>query len=408
MNALEIFGIAVLVGFSAARLLRLYRVPAVAAYVAMGVLLGPSVSGVFTSTTLGRMDMVSDLALGVIALTIGGELQWATIKRIARSVFPIALLESMGAMVAVTAAVQLLTRDWPLALILGAISSATAPAATVMVIRESRAQGELTSTLLAVVGIDDAIGLTLFAIASAAAKALLLGGAGFSLAGVAVDAGYEIGGALLLGIFTGLLSGPWVRRIEARDAVFALTIGVVILNAGVANHLHLSALLANMAFGAVVTNITPVSSRRLFGQMAVFAAPLFIAFFVVAGAHLRIDLLPALGLLGLVYLVARMAGKVTGAYLGALGARASAPVRSNIGFGLLSQVGVAIGLSLVVATEFGQLGGDGAGAELAVTVINVLLGTTIVTEIVGPALTRYALRRAGEIDRAEDPEERDA
>jgi Kef-type K+ transport system membrane component KefB len=408
MNTLEIIGIAVLVGFSAARLLGFYKVPAVAAYVAMGVLLGPSVSGVFTSTTLGRVDMVSDLALGVIALTIGGELQWATIKKIARSVFPIVLLESMGAMVAVTAAVQLLTHDWPLALILGAISSATAPAATVMVIRESRAQGELTSTLLAVVGIDDAIGLTLFAVASAAAKALLLGGAGFSLAGVAVDAGYEIGGALLLGIFTGLLSGPWVRRIEARDAVFSLTIGVVIFNAGVANHLHLSALLANMAFGAVVTNITPVSSRRLFDQMAVFAAPLFIAFFVVAGAHLRVDLLPALGLLGLVYLVARMAGKVTGAYLGALAARASAPVRSNIGFGLLSQVGVAIGLALVVATEFGQLGRNGAGAELAVTVINVLLGTTIVTEIVGPVLTRYALRRAGEINRAAGPGEKDA
>jgi len=398
LNDLEIVGIAVLAGFAVARLSGVLKVPAVAAYVLVGVVLGPSVTEAFGQVSLERLDVIADLALGVIAIIIGGELRWANIRKIARTVFPIALLESLGAMVAVSTAVYLLLGDLPLALILGAISSATAPAATVMVIRETRASGQLTSTLLAVVGIDDAIGLTLFAIASAAAKALLIGGADFTLVQVSWEAGYEIGGALLLGSATGLLCGPWVRRIEARDAVFSLAIGMVIFNAGLATHLHLSALLTNMAFGAMITNITPISSRRLFEQVGVFAAPLFIAFFVIAGAHLRVELLAGLGLLGLVYLAARMGGKVGGAYLGALAARAPAQVRNNIGFGLLSQVGVAIGLSLVVAKEFGAM--DGEGAELAVTVINILLGTTFVTEILGPALARYGLQRAGETGRA--------
>jgi Kef-type K+ transport system membrane component KefB len=398
LNNLEIIGIAVLLGFAVARVTGPLRVPSVAAYVIVGIVLGPSVTDVFHQAALERLDVVADLALGVIAITIGGELQWANIRKIARSVFPIVVLESVGAMIAVSVSVYLLLHDIALALLLGAISSATAPAATVLVIRETRSSGELTSTLLAVVGIDDAIGLTLFAVASAAATALLAGGATFTLGQVALESGYEIGGALLLGTVTGLLCGPWVRRIDARDAVFSLAIGMLILNAGLAEHWHLSALLTNMAFGTVITNITPVSSRRLFDQMAVFAAPLFIAFFVIAGAHLRVDVLPSLGLLGLVYLVARMGGKVTGAYLGAVAARAPAAVRGNIGFGLLSQVGVAIGLSLIVAKRFGGMGHE--GADIAVTVINVLLGTTIVTEIVGPVLTRYGLQRAGEAGRA--------
>jgi Kef-type K+ transport system membrane component KefB len=379
LNDLEIIGIAILLGFSVARMSGVLKVPAVATYVIVGIILGPSVTAAFHQTALERMDMISDLALGVIAITIGGELQWSNIRKIASSVFPIVFLESVGAMVFVSVAIQLIFHNLPLALILGAISSATAPAATVMVIRETRSRGELTSTLLAVVGIDDAIGLTLFALASAAAKALLVGGATFTPAEVAADSAYEIGGALLLGGAAGLLCAPWIRRIEARDAVFSLAIGMVIINAGLANHLHLSALLTNMVFGVVVTNVAPVSSRRLFDQVGVFASPLFIAFFVVAGAHLRVDLLPSLGLLGLVY-------------------RAPAPVRSNIGFGLLSQVGIAVGLSLVVAEQFGSI--NAAGASLAVTVINVLLGTTIITEIVGPLLTRYGLRRAGETGRA--------
>jgi Kef-type K+ transport system membrane component KefB len=371
--------------------------------VVLGVVLGPSVTNIFPQESLERLDVVSDLALAVVALTIGGELLWDNLRRIAGSVIPIVLLESMGAMAAVTLGVVWLTDNWPLALILGSISAATAPAATVMIIHEQKAAGRLTSTLLAVVGIDDAIALILFAVAAAVAKALLVKSAALTLDTVFLHAGISIGGALLLGAFIGVPAALAIRRTTSREGVFAIAVGGLILNAGLANQLHLSALLVNMTFGAVIANITPVSSRRLFDQLTAFSGPLFTAFFVIAGAHLRLDLLPSLGLLGAIYLIARLSGKVSGAYLGAMLGHAPPQVRNNIGFGLLSQVGVAIGLSLVVAREFGDQGP--IGYELAITVINVLLGTTIVTEIVGPILTRYGLRRAGEVGRAHSNEE---
>jgi Kef-type K+ transport system membrane component KefB len=403
LNDLEIIGLAIIGGFIAARLFGTFSIPGVAGYVVIGVVLGPSVTNLFPQTSLDRLDVVADLALAVVALTIGGELLWDNLRRIAGSVVPIVLLESTGAMVAVTFGVVWISGNWPLALILGSISAATAPAATVMIIHEQRAAGVLTSTLLAVVGIDDAIALILFAVASAVAKALLADSAELPLNEVFLHAGGSIGGALAMGAVIGLVAAFAIRRISSREGVFTLALGSLILNAGLANHLHLSALLVNMTFGAVIANITPISSRSLFDQLSAFSPPLFAAFFVIAGAHLRLDLLPSLGLLGAIYLIARIAGKVSGAYLGAVLGQAPPEVRNNIGFGLLSQVGVAIGLSLVVAKEFG---GEGAiGNDLAITVINVLLGTTIITEIVGPVLTRYGLRRSGEIGQSHSSEE---
>lgn len=374
--------------------MELVKAPSVAGYVIMGVLLGGSVAGVFTPTELGGMGMVGDLALGVIAFSIGGELEWRTVRQLARSLFPIVLLEALGAMVAVTLGVWLLTSDWPLALVLGAISAATAPAATVMVIRELRAAGVLTRTLMAVVGIDDAIALILYAVAAAVAKAMLSSKAVLSLAAVAQVAGWEIGGALALGCGAGLAVGPLLSRLGSREASLSLTIGALVSIAGVAERAGVSPLLANMAFGVLLVNIAPISTKALVEQVATLGAPILIGFFVLAGAHLRLDLLPSLGALGVVYLGARILGKVSGASLGAVLSHAPAGVRNNIGLGLLSQVGIAIGLSLVVANEFSQFGDE--GQRLAVTVINVLLATTVVTEVVGPVLTRWGLIRAGE------------
>ncbi|RMD68204.1 MAG: cation:proton antiporter, partial [Gammaproteobacteria bacterium] len=319
--------------------------------------------------------------------------------RIGRSVAFIVLLESTGAMIAVTLCVQLLLHQWPLSLLLGAISAATAPAATVMVIQEMRAGGVLTSTLLAVVGIDDAIALILYGFAAAVAKALLTAEAAFSVSAIAGGAAFEIGGAILLGGLSGVLLARWLRRLESTEALFSVLIGAMLLILGIARQFGLSPLLANMALGIALANTCPMPSERIFNHVSLFAAPLLIAFFVVAGAHLRIDLLFSLGLLSLVYLLARMAGKVSGAFLGAALGGAAPEVRRYIGFGLLSQVGIAIGLSLVVAGEFAPLGEE--GRHIALIVINVLLATTVVTEIVGPILTRYALVKAGEAGQAE-------
>ncbi len=394
-NNLEVVGGVILFGFAAGRLFGWMKVPAVAGYVVLGVVLGDSFTGLLSQETLTGLHVVSDLALGAIAFTIGVELEWRTLRQIGRAVFPIVLLEALGAMILVTLSIWFLFQDLPLALVLGSIAAATAPAATVVVIRESRASGVLTSTLLAVVGIDDVIALILYAAAAAAAKVLLTGSEDLSLGHVLRAAGYEILGSLLFGLLMGGLLGGLLRRIRAREAMLSLTVGALILVEGVSQHVQLSSLLAIMALGATAANIAPFPSRNLGEQVAALAAPILIAFFVLAGAHLRADLLPALGWLGVLYLIARFAGKLSGAWLGAWLGGAPPQVRANIGYGLLSQVGIAIGLSLVVTAEFSLLGS--AGQQLSLTVINVLLGTTLITEVVGPALTRRALARAGEV-----------
>jgi len=393
-NGLEIVGGVILLGVAVGRFLGLLRIPSVAGYVVLGVMLGESFSGILSHAALDKLHILSELALGAIAFTIGLELEWRTLRRIGRAVFPIVLLEAIGAMTLVTTGVWYLFDDLPLALVLGAIAAATAPAATVMVIRESRAAGPLTSTLLAVVGIDDAIALIMYAAAAAAAKAMLVGSASPSLGHVLVSAGHEIGGSLALGALVGGILGILLRRGRSRERVLSLAVGALILIEGICDQFHLSSLLAAMTFGIFMTNLAPFASSILGELIPSLAAPILIGFFVLAGAHLRADLLPALGWLGVLYLLARFAGKLGGAWLGAWLGKATPEVRSNVGYGLLSQVGIALGLSLVVAAEFTPIGPT--GEALALTVVNVLLGTTLVTEVVGPVLARRALVRAGE------------
>jgi Kef-type K+ transport system membrane component KefB len=384
----------ILIGYVTGKLVGRFKIPAVAGYVIIGVILGQSVLNIVSQEILSHLVVVSDLSLGLIAIMIGGELRLGNLRKLSRSLFPIVFLEAAGALVLVTATIQLLFHDWTLSLILGAISSATAPTATYVVIRELRASGIFTSTLLAIVAIDDAFALIVYGLASAVAKAMLTAFDLDSIKEVVIISVREIVGALLLGATAGIAAGPWLRRIRTRESVFTVIAGIILVIIGLSNQFHLSSLLANMALGVMITNIAPISSRRVFETIGTLSPPIFTSFFVIAGAYLRIDLLPSLGMLGLVYLMTRIVGKLSGASLGAELVKAPSSVKKYIGFGLISQVGVAIGLSLIVAKEFTPLGD--AGKTLAVNVINVLLATTIITEIIGPILTKYALIKAGE------------
>ena len=402
MDEIGVVGISILMGYLVGKLVgtfhfRNFKIPAVAGYVIIGIIFGQSVMNLFTQKMLGNLGIVSDIALGLIAITIGGELKWDHLKKLSKSLFPIVLLEAFGAMILVTISLQLLFHKWAFSLVMGAISAATAPAATMAVIQESRASGTFTSILLALVAVDDAIALILYGLASAVSKALLSTTHVISFSTVFIMSVTEIGGAFGMGIIGGLALGPWLKRIYSSDAQFSLTMGMMFLIISLSNQYHFSALLANMTFGVVITNIAPFTSKRVFERISMMTLPVFTAFFVIGGAHLRIDLIPSLGAMGLVYLLARIVGKVGGASLGAITVKAPTIVKKYIGFGLLSQVGVAIGLSLVVAKEFTPLGEE--GKMLAVTIINILLATTVITEIIGPMLTRYALLKAGETDK---------
>lgn len=394
MDALEVVGIAILAGFFVAKLIFRFKIPSVAAYVLIGILLGSSVLDVFHEDMIENIGVINDIALGLIAFIIGGELRWKQLKKLGKSVFAIAFLESIGAFVLVALFVQLFFKNWGLSLMLGAIAAATAPAATIMVIRELRAEGKLTQTLLSVVAIDDAIALFIYSITSAFVKVMIVKQSSYSVQHILINSLLEIFISVLMGIIAGYILSFLLKRYNTRKENYIISIGTIFVLIGLANQLGYSSLLSALSLGIVVANNLPNFSRRLFSLLDDLTPPIFIAFFVTAGAHLRVDLIPQIWVMVIVYTLARMVGKISGASLGAVITKADQKIVKYIGFGLISQVGVALGLALVVSREFGQLGYE--GRNLANLIINLLLTATIITEIIGSLLTRLVLIRSGE------------
>jgi len=398
MNTLSIIAVAILLALLGGRVLHWCKLPSVTGWVIMGVILGGSFLGIFKGEALRKVDLISDLALGVIAFSIGSELLIPILKRLGRSIVTIVVLEALGAFVLVTTATFLMTHKFYIALILGAISSATAPAATVMVLKEVRAKGDLTTTILSVVAIDDGIALILYAFASSVAKSFLSPGNTLNFYSVLGRPGMEILGSLLLGFILGFLISFLSRWIPSHGEFFALIVGGILIGLGLSKTLHLSELLTNMALGVTLANLAPRKLKTTSAAWEIVTPFLYMAFFSLAGAHLNIRLLPAIWLLGLIYTGARMLGKVSGASLGAKLSRTSKEVQKYIGFSLFPQIGVALALAIMVGRDFLNYGEE--GKYLAVMVINILLFTTIITETVGPFLTKWSVVKAGEAGKA--------
>jgi Kef-type K+ transport system membrane component KefB len=397
LNSLIILAITLLMAYFVKRLSGKAGLPIVTGYVLIGVILGISLLNILHDQALHDLDLVNDLALGLIAFTIGSELRRSVFKELGRSILLIAVFEGIMAFALVTIVMFFIARDRIYqALILGAVASATAPAATVYVIQQYKAKGPLATTILAVVGIDDAIALTIFVFASAMVRSIL--GSTHISAGVLIfRACFEISMSLILGGLAGLIFVFLFRKVRFPDDLLLGTGAFILLNLGIAAHFHLSGMLSVMTFAAMVSNLNIMLNNRSSRILEGFTPVLYACFFIFGGAHLNFALLPKIGWIGLAYLLSRAAGKIGGASLGAWIGKASNNIRKYIGFSLIPQVGVAIALAIMVRKEFGQPQYGAAGTELATLVINILLFTTIITEIVGPLLTRWVLGKAGEI-----------
>ncbi|NQS99851.1 MAG: cation:proton antiporter, partial [Candidatus Omnitrophica bacterium] len=282
----------------------------------------------------------------------------------------------------------LLKQPFYVALLFGAISSATAPAATMMIVREYKAKGSFTETLLGIVAIDDAWCLMIFAVSFAIAKAVSLSVTSNALIFQAVlHSILEIGGAFVLGGALALILTYLSRFVITPAELLIYTLGFVFLNTGLALYLNFSVLLANMFLAAVLVNVHQVSFK-FFESLRTIDSPLYLLFFVLAGANLEIGLLKGIGLLGLTYIVFRSLGKIGGAYLGGVIASVPERMKKYIGLTLLPQAGVALGVALIAKAEFPQFGG---------MIFSTIIATTVIFEIVGPILTRIGLKKAGEI-----------
>jgi NhaP-type Na+/H+ or K+/H+ antiporter len=392
INTILSLSIILLIGLMSARFIRKIKIPSITAYLLLGIIIGPAALNLVSGSILESSGLISNVVLSFIAFSLGQNFSLERFRRIGKSVLSISIGEVLGAWILVTLAIWLILKQpFYVALIFGAIAPATAPAAIVMVTREYKARGTFTDTLLGVVAIDDAWSIILFAFCLAVAR-VLAGTHAFEIVSVlsgVFRASVEIIGALVLGGLLGWLLSKLSKYIVNPSDLLIYTLGFILLNSGLAIYLGLSVLLANMFLGAVLVNINK-TSFKFFDSLRSIDSPFYLLFFVLAGANLEMHLLTTVGLLGLVYIFTRLPGEMLGATVGAYISKASVRVRKYIGLGLAPQAGIALALALSVKQTFGD-----AGAMIFSTIV----ATTIIYELLGPFCTKYALSKAGDIER---------
>ncbi|MDD4832555.1 MAG: cation:proton antiporter [Clostridia bacterium] len=401
MNTLLVLGLALVAGLFFTRIMKLIGLPDVTGYLLAGLLIGPYVLNLMTETNLETLNIITTSALGFIAFSIGSSFKKDTLRQMGGKIIVNTLFESLSAVIVVDLVLWLLgvtglvDIPLPLAIVLGAIAAATAPAATLMVVRQYKAKGIVTDTLLPIVGFDDAVGLMAFAISIPIAKVLISGGQP-TFVEMFLEPLAQISISLAVGAILGLILALCSKLFKSRVNRITLIIAVVfaglaisqILNKTSYNILHLSSLLVCMMIGAIYSNVFKENEAPL-NMLEQWTYPLFMLFFVISGAELRVDVILSVGVIGVVYIVARSIGKYFGASLGAKVVKADKNVVKYLGFALLPQAGVAIGMATLVVTMIPEYG---------VQINTVILCATFIYELFGPMLTKMALTKAGEIE----------
>ncbi len=406
-NTLLCISLALIAGLLMTRPAKRVGLPAVTAYLVTGLLLGPyclgrlglAGIGFHTMADVASLSIIPDAALGFIAFTIGNEFRLSDLRSMGRQAITVGILQAVVTTIVVDAALIALHLLFPAAIsipsaiTLGAIAAATAPAATLMVVRQYRAEGPLTRLLLMVVAIDDAVGLVLFSASFGVAHALEQGG--ISVITVVVEPLLEIVLSLLLGAVAGYILDWSERYFHSRGNRISVSVAFVLLTVGLSSvefrlgpvHCGFSLLLVCMMTGTVFCNICQTSGA-LMERLDRWTTPLSILFFILSGAELDLQILgnPMVLLIGAVYIAARSAGKILGARESCALTGCETKIQKYLGITLLPQAGVALGMALTAASL-----SDGA------MVRNVVLFSVLVYEMVGPTLTKNALAAAGEI-----------
>jgi Kef-type K+ transport system membrane component KefB len=402
LEPLLIVGVMVGVAFYLGKTMKFIRLPSIIGFMIIGVVLGPSVFDLLSEGFQEDLSFLTDLALGFVAVSIGLELSFSSLKKQGAGIITVIFSESLMAFGVVTAVVYFLTRDLPMALIFGAIAPASAPAGTVAIIQEYKAKGPLTRALYSVVGFDDGLGIIIFGFAAAFAKSFLgseMGVESGSFLELIAPPLQEVGLSLLVGGGMALIYVFLGRFLKTSRDMFILLFALVLLGTGLSHHFHLSLILTNMVFGLVVVNTQKRSFvEKIHHELSEFMPLLFILFFVLAGANLHISALPSLGILGVVYIIGRTLGLMGGAKIGAHLGQQPESIKKYLGMGILSQAGVAIGLALIVKKEFVEFGAH--GMDIGSTVITTVTATSLFFEIIGPILTKIGLSKAGELGQA--------
>ncbi len=409
MEALFSIAVALAAGLLLSRPAKLLKLPAVTSYLIAGILIGPFVLGRIGLPGLGFISEMNvkdysifcDVALGFIAFTIGNEFRLPQLKKIGKQATVIGIFQALVTAVLVDIVLVALHFAMPdvlsieMAITLGAIATATAPAATLMVVRQYKAKGKLTDILLPVVALDDAVGLIIFAVSFGIAKGMSSGS--IDIFSVLVNPLIEIVLSILLGTVIGIIFSVAEKFFHSRSKRLSMSITIVLLTVAISMcdfhvgpvHIAFSSLLVCMMVGTMFCNICDFSAD-IMDRIDRWTAPLFILFFVLSGAELDLSVFGngIIVLIGIVYIIARSAGKCLGAYSSAKFTKCDDSITKYLGITLLPQAGVAIGMSMQASSLPGS--GD--------VIRNITLFAVLIYELVGPTLTRMALIKAGDIE----------
>ena len=388
---MSIFYVAILLfsGLIFARIFSKIHFPEVTGFLIAGIIIGPSVLGIISEEGVKNLEIISSVALSFIAFSIGAEMKISVLKKLGEKIILITIFEALTALLVVLLGCLFIFKyDLPFSLSLASIACATAPAATLMVIRQYKARGEMVDILLPVVALDDAVCIIAFGICSSMAVSILQGG-DLNLFSMFIYPIIEILESIGLGLAGGFLFVLLSKKMRTDNELLSFIIAVIFMLSAVSDMLNLSGLLTLMSASVLIANLG-ATPRRYFDMVDRITPPIFMSFFVISGADLNLAGLKAVGAVGVFYILARALGKYLGAFTAAKISGLSKKVQNYLGLTLIPQAGVAIGLSLIASREIP----DPHGAMIR----TIILGATIVYELVGPLLAKFSLTKTGCIE----------
>ncbi|MDR7869371.1 MAG: cation:proton antiporter [Tissierellaceae bacterium] len=394
MNLLLKISIVLVVGAIGGKIARLFKLPNVSGYLVAGLFLGPSFTKYVSAADIDTFSIISELALAIIAFSIGSEFIIKDMMKLGKSIVIITLAEVVGA-IGLVFSIMFFVFKQPFAfsIVIASMSAATAPAATLLVIKQFNAKGPLTKTILPVVALDDVFGIIAFGIAMSLAK-LSIGNQDVSLYEMLSGPFIEIGGSMLLGLGLGILLSFVAKKSNTKDELQVMSLAAIGIATGLATVWGFSPLLTNIVMGTTLVNMLQ-KSKRVFDSVSDFSSPVYVLFFTLAGASLDLSILSKVGLMGLAYILARAGGKGIGAWFGAKMVKADEVVTKYLGLALLPQGGISIGLIVLVRQQL---------PEYAMAISTIIMFSVLIYEVSGPIFAKIAIQKAGEIDGAYNKE----
>lgn len=387
MDVLFKLAIVIVVGWLGGKLAKLLKLPNVSGYLVAGLFLGPSFFKLISSQDMDSFTLISEVALAMVAFSIGSEFVLKDLMKLGKSIVVITLAEVIGAVVVVFSVMFFIFKqDLVFSLIIASMSAATAPAATLMVVRQYRADGPVTRAILPVVALDDVFGIMIFGLALSIAR-MSVGAGEFTFWQMISQPFIEIFGSLLLGAGLGVVLSLISKKAGDTDELLIVTLGMIFAATGLSKMWGLSPLLTNIVMGTALVNLVH-NSNRVFFSLNHFSPPVYLLFFTLAGASLDLKVLFSVGLMGIAYIIARAAGKIFGAWIGARSVNAEPTVQKYLGLGLLPQGGISIGLSVLVRQYL---------PDYSVAIITIIMFSVLVYEVSGPIFAKIAIDKAGEI-----------